>query len=120
MTKISVDYLLRRATSSVEIRVTERGGLLRVDTYEILEVLGNSGILEDSLHGTLSLTCTAVDALVWVDHEHADIVALGFLSEAVVIFLLLDVVETINWAHLYTRAIFGTQAIYSNDVSHDY
>jgi hypothetical protein len=59
-----------------------------------------------------------MDALVWVDHQHPDILTLSRASKLVVIFLLFDVVKTIYWANLNTRTILGAQTICGNNVSH--
>jgi hypothetical protein len=107
-------------TSRVEIRLAHRGGLLSVESNELLEILGHTGILKDRLNWALSLTRTTMDTLIRINHEHTGIVALRGATELVVKLFLLDVVEAVDWANLNARTILGSQTIYSNYVSHDY
>jgi hypothetical protein len=112
--------LLGGTTSSVEIRIGHRGGLLSVEGDESLEILRHTGILKDRLDWALSLTRTTMDTLIRINHEHTGIVALSVATELIVKLFLLDVVEAVDRANLDARTILGSQTIYSNYVSHDY
>ena len=111
--------LLRGATSCVEVRLTHGSGLLSIESNEVLKVIWNSRILKDRLNWALSFTSTAMNTLIWVNHEHTDVVTLLGTTVLVVIFLLLDVVEAVDRTNLNAGTIFGAQTIYSNNVSHD-
>jgi len=110
--------LLGSTTSRVELLIRHRGGLLRVDLHKGLAVLGNAGILVDSLDRAFGFAGATMYTLVRVYHEHTYVIALRGDPELVVIFLLFDIVEAIDRTNLYARPIFRSKTTQSNDVSH--
>lgn len=59
-----------------------------------------------------------MNTLIWVDHEHADIIPFRLSLEPVVVLLLLDVIEAIYWANLYAGAVFCSKTIEGYNVRH--
>jgi len=113
---LSIDF--RCATASIQVGIGQARGLLFVEFYELLEVFRNPRVLINCLNRALSFAGAAVDAFIRVYHEHAIVIVLGIFFKLLVIFLLFDVVKTINRANLNARAILGAQTINSNNVSH--